>query len=727
MKRRAAIAAAVALLAAAAGWLLWSAAPGHEAPEASPGPSQTREPLAAPAIAERAEQGPAVQSSDGGARPTVRITVISALDGKPLAGAEAWVGQRYWHGPSTAAEGVTGADGVAVLEVGRPIAAGEKASARKDFFDTQSQPFVDGMTLALELLPPLRGKVIDLGGRPVARARVSTTREKAVALTDGEGRFTLALPGIDWIYAEKDGVWGQGEWVKDKASEVVITLASTDVPRRVVDTAGKPIASVRIRYRLAALETDIESDAEGVWKLPRFDARAIVTFVKAGYARHERAIMLTKPATNVVLIRTSRLEGVVVEPDGRAIGGAEVTLEPTSDELISQKSPRKTTAGPDGRFAFEDLEALTVTLEATIGERDAQLEVDVPEGGTGQARIVVPPLTTNVPLLVVDARDEPVPEFSYDATATPIPDQGWETTGSGGIIPLAKGRYRIDVQTDYGQRGHLEVDVDPAEDMPPIKVKVTGGVWSGGEEDEEPAPTYTLKVRVRGPTGVPVGGATVQCLGSSGVTREDGVFERQLSPAEDDWPIQVKAWKGTETGMTRATGQEAEVEVVLRGARVVRGRIEGEVPKGRCMLVYNSPTDVEEWPQEGNTFSLEGLGAARGFLCLRCRGALDSDPEAVRGCSVVEAAPTEVVVPTGATGTLALKVIDAAGQPVEQPILYIDRHGTSPVAPGGEARVQVPPGSHVLVINVGGRRERAELSFTIRSNETSALGTVQLK
>jgi hypothetical protein len=262
--------------------------------------------------------------------------------------------------------------------------------------------------------------------------------------------------------------------------------------------------------------------------------------------------------------------------------------------------------------------------------------------------------------------------------------------------------------------------------MPPIEVKLDGVV-----EDEfvgrHATTAHVLRVRVRGPNGAPVSEASVECDSSQGLTGPDGIFKCSFRAREDAWPIQVKARKEGASGMTRTDGTEAELEVVIREGRTIRGRVEGPTPPRPCKVVSYSATEMMEEEVTGSTFTLHGRGPVRLFVCLDCPGELESDLGTRLGCAVAEAAQEEVVIVTGAPGTLALKVLDSTGKAVDRALFYIDREGRDVDAIDGEMRTEVVPGNHVLVINLNGKRERAELPFSIRPGETTSLGTVRLK
>ena len=101
--------------------------------------------------------------------------------------------------------------------------------------------------------------------------------------------------------------------------------------------------------------------------------------------------------------------------------------------------------------------------------------------------------------------------------------------------------------------------------------------------------------------------------------------------------------------------------------------------------------------------------------------------DVVLGCAVAENTD-DVVITVGAPGALELAVLDEKGEPLLEPILYVDRERRRAVpGPGGVVHLELAPGNHILVVNVDGRRARAEIPFTIKSGEVTKLGTIQLQ
>jgi Carboxypeptidase regulatory-like domain len=730
-RRRVTLVAAATTLVGLAGWWLWP----EDAPPAARAPLRAGSVLAVPA-GERVptdvlEPGAPPEDEEPleppePPPPPMRVLVLRQHDGLPLPGAQVLLSDHlrfthfHHHAPRWRAHALTGVDGVAVLELKQAPPEDAKVNVTLLGYGSKLQPLKDGMTVVLEPLPPLDGRVVDAAGEPVPRARVTTMLHKLTTTSDASGRFRLAAPESEVVYAEKDGAWGKALWHDEKEKEVVVSLSPPDVLRRVVDTAGKPLAGVAVDFALGAFPVHVVTAGDGTWGMSKVGASVKVTFSRSGYGTQEQNISFNARPWNVTMTRAARVEGVVVDGDGRPVVGAAVTAMDSAARAVQLK----TVSGPGGAFAVDGLGATRIDVLAALGEATGESTVEVPEGGAGKVKVVLRPELVDVELEVVDSTGAQVESYDYSAVATPLPERGWTTKSELGRLPLAKGRFQIDVTADNGAKGSVTLEVDPTEDMPPIKVTLDGPVES---LDEDAAPTHTLRVRVKGPTGVPVGGAEVECFNGGGVTANDGTLECKFTPNENAWPLQVRARKGTESGMTRAFNTESELEVVIRAARTIRGRIEGPLPPGKCKMLVNSATERAEEPVAGRTFALENRSPVRTFLCLECYGELESDGASRLGCAVAEPAQDEVVVQAGAPGALVLKVLDSAGHQVEEPIFYVDRTTTPSEQKGEQHTLGVVPGNHVLVVNIEGKRERAEVLFSIRPGEATQLGTVQLR
>jgi protocatechuate 3,4-dioxygenase beta subunit len=143
---------------------------------------------------------------------------------------------------------------------------------------------------------PIRGRVLDPDGRPVAGAAIHVWRQYsedawhstdpvthgqrgrvAMSVPDGRFQFELDTSPSDFPYSD-DPVWHQAKiaaiapgygpaWIAAgslKGGEATLQLVRDDVPirGRVVDPQGRPVAGVTVRaYRIDAVNAEIDHDS----------------------------------------------------------------------------------------------------------------------------------------------------------------------------------------------------------------------------------------------------------------------------------------------------------------------------------------------------------------------------------------------------------------------------------------------------------------------------------
>lgn len=122
----------------------------------------------------------------------------------------------------------------------------------------------------------------------------------------------------------------------------------------------------------------------------------------------------------VVLQKGGTLEGKVVDSKGRGIDGAHVTALATHGSL-----EHLTRTGSDGSFAFASMPDSIVLLVSRDEDPTAvvaRLEVQVPEGGKKDVRIVIPEPRPPLPVRVVDLRGSGIEAAQVSAVSLDASD-----------------------------------------------------------------------------------------------------------------------------------------------------------------------------------------------------------------------------------------------------------------------------------------------------------------
>jgi hypothetical protein len=187
-------------------------------------------------------------------------------------------------------------------------------------------------------------------------------------------------------------------------------------------------------------------------------------------------------------------------------------------------------------------------------------------------------------------------------------------------------------------------------------------------------------------------------------------------------PIALK----TRVGGAFATGQltdwNQEVLLQLKDAMTLRGTVIGEL-RGGASISVNSKEENSSFPFTPPDFVLTERPATRSIVCVWAESA-------ERGCAVaqpVAGGELEVTIPVGAPGQLSFTVSDARGQPVPDPVLYVDRFSARPPVDGGVVTLSLSPGQHLLIVNVRGGPERYETILSVEAGKSRHLGRIELQ
>jgi protocatechuate 3,4-dioxygenase beta subunit len=284
----------------------------------------------------------------------------------------------------------TGAEGVATFQLARRLSFAATAPGRARTVRRWNRDEVEcgEMTLVVRAVAPLRGRVVDADGAPVAGARVVArvaprtwdtyhgSREEMAGLcehvrADAEGRFALAtLPAgtIEIAVARADG------WPVEAAVVVTPGVDEVEVPLppvgtvegRVADAAGAPVAGASVhvlagntmRFRTAV------SAGDGTYRLedlPVGDDATVVASPPRGWTA-VRGVRLgvgvelasgSVARADFVMGPAATVEGVVTR-DGVPIVGAEVELVSVADELSDSRWWGDARTDARGRYQVDD-------------------------------------------------------------------------------------------------------------------------------------------------------------------------------------------------------------------------------------------------------------------------------------------------------------------------------------------------------------------------------------
>ncbi|MBK9385809.1 MAG: carboxypeptidase regulatory-like domain-containing protein [Planctomycetes bacterium] len=217
----------------------------------------------------------------------------------------------------------------------------------------------------------VRGVVRSESGEPLAGAELRAQGDRVEANRDGryELRTSSALREL-WIDASAPRHASAREIVKPSSPgasiELDFTLATAfQIRGRVRDEAGQPVAGARVTT-FFTMSHAVESDAEGGFELDRLDPKreSHALFArKDGYVEGRAEV---KPrgtavvAQDLVLKRGTRVEGVVVDEQGRPVEGAALYIgfSPSAYNRLDARSDGH------GNFLFPAVDVGSQTIVA---------------------------------------------------------------------------------------------------------------------------------------------------------------------------------------------------------------------------------------------------------------------------------------------------------------------------------------------------------------------------
>ncbi len=552
------------------------------------------------ADAKAAASSESQKSSESQARRIV-VTVLDATTNQPIEGVEVTL-----RGNKEEQVATTGAEGRGAAALPSDIKQNFSIRATKRGFIGQSAlfeghleeppPIPEACTLRLTKAEPIRARVTDTDGKPIADVAVELNlrepmRRDGVPLlsdsfrttTDAEGWFeVIAKPASPietmemWLLRMDHPAFLPAQLNTMKGSEPLVFISrSNSVPLstflsnqavfrlepdnrkpfqitgRVDDPSAQPLASVRVSLASSTLPkamSSTETGPDGRYVLeampPRepFELNAILTVEKDGYAGQAKLVRFEAvDHLDFKLNPTDPVRGLVVDADSKPVEGASVALAVGRPNSFPRRAWHwATKTGPDGRF--ECLSPAEGPLNLQVSKGDLQT---FSESGTFRNS----PLTVTLGARAfVEGRvtrksdGALVPQFT--AVLGSILSEGSVGWDTGGMIPAPfhDGAYRLEMPARYTNglfKVKVEADGFRTVESPVFQVGTTSLQWDVALDE---AGSYAG--RILDATGAPVDGARVYgWVGDANdlISVRDLVLEPPLNSQNRTWECRTNA------------------------------------------------------------------------------------------------------------------------------------------------------------------------------------------
>jgi uncharacterized GH25 family protein len=482
--------------------------------------------IAGPVTARLTAKSPPVEMH---LRPASKVTVaVATTDGKPVDGATVELrGDDTQHGMTKNGSAVF----TTVVPGGYQVAAWSDRTART----LQWIAVGAGETQVKLVLVPgaaVAGKVVDEHGAPVVGARVTfhgasdwsqqadPRHDAVVTGPDGAFKFPAVAAGsFRFVAAHNEYASGTSQLVtldgKNDRGGVTIQLgAGATVRGRVVDAQKHPVSGARVRIGVSSRRSMISaaprqaySDDNGA-----FEIRGLPRKELAAVAMNEVGSSLTKDvdATNgdvgnieLVIDVTGTISGVVVDPQGNAVDGAQVSAGPNFRDMRASGDfqswrlrgfPEDLTDS-NGHFTLTGLapgsyQVTAMRAHAASRGRRGTSEGVVAEAGTKDLKIVLQPEGAVKGRVTFTDGTTPV-AFTIQVGMT---QQAFTGDSAFELDALAPQKYELSVRGPSFQTRAVEVLVEPAKTVDLGTILVEQGRQLGGTvvADGQPVPGATV-------------------------------------------------------------------------------------------------------------------------------------------------------------------------------------------------------------------------------------------
>ncbi len=428
-------------------------------------------------------------------RPAAKVSAtVIGVDGKPIDAATVEL-RGVDHQTAKTAKGVAAFD--SVVPGGYQIAAWADGMAKT----LQWIQVGAGETTAKLVLgkgAPVSGRVVDDKGAGVAGARVTfhgasdwsqqadERYDAATTGTDGAFKFA-AMPAGSFRFVAAHPQFAPGtstmitlDGTNERAGVVIAIDPGATVRGRVVDTAQQPVASARVRIGIASRRMIFEpprqvySDDKGNFELHGLARRELdaVAIHETGSSQTKNVDATHRDVGDVVLVidRTGTIAGVVVDPQGNPVEGAQVSAGPNFNDqrAIGDFSNIRLRGFPQeltdaaGRFTLTGFAPGSYSITAMRSHaasrgRRGTTEGVIAQAGTKDLKIVLAPEGGVKGKVVL--KDGTTPDAFTIAVG--MTQQSFTGGGAFELDALAPQVYELAVRGPTFQARSVEVTVEP--------------------------------------------------------------------------------------------------------------------------------------------------------------------------------------------------------------------------------------------------------------------------